>query len=643
MFSTFSKGLEIPYFEWDIPHIPKHPNIIITCSRNQFSGQFNRLGLFPILSEASTAIDFAKKVKKLLSEKQKNKISLLLKTELLRLLFGKQNADGSKIKGLISSSKMNNFLRHLDGIIIQKSPVVLHKPPAITPTDMRMIFEQLFSFVGRGAGSRLAGVPLTILDESTQGIKTQDIYDFPNAINISYKYGDNNKILNNFALSPRKIVIGQPYANNMQKASKLVMQAIDIVSRKLDKYIVQQKILKRKIVPVEEVVEYALKHVDEWILDSTLIRYNGSPSRTHQQMDFFLTPMIKTRKILIEDAKKNRGILSDSSKELLQKETQKGNLRLAILDISGGGYGTGLSESIAKLAGYKSSGYMDTYIKSLISGYEVKMGRKPKNIVLSPRKADLTLAAFEYIPFVKKLRKQGIKAEIILAEQLEEALYHYDRKKPFQVKTWDGKMVIPELIAKRFTFLGEGQEKEGDRGHIYTSLPEGVVILPSPVSRVPASDKRVNSAILTTLKTQLQEIGIDVIPTITLSIIDRNSVEKVVKEIIKFGEINVDEYPEIKFLGLILKVDDKRPGREGKGDEVVSAYPLSAGIIRKTNNKHNQEEFKQFIHNMLFHRINNLIDKGVRNIIVQPNLLTIFADGKDFMETKIIVYSKLKK
>ena len=643
MLSTVPKELEPPHFEWNIPHVPKYPNIIVTCSRNQFFGQFGRLGLFPILSGASTSIDFAKRIKKLLSKKQKDKISQQLKTKLSEILFGKQNPNGNKINSLISSSKVHNFLRHLDGIVIQKSPIVLRKPPAITPTDMRMIFEQLFSLVGRGAGSRLAGVPLTILDESTQGIKTQDIYNFPNSININYQYGDNKEKFNNFALSSRKIVIGYPYVSHIQKASKLITQSIDIVSRKLDEYIIKQKLQKRRIVPVEEVVEYALKNVNEWVLDPTLMQYDGPPSRTHQQMDFYFVPTVNIRKIIIKDAEKNRGILSSSVKELLQQETQKGNLKLVIFDISGGAYGTGLSESIAKLAGYESSGYMDTYIESLISVYEIKMGRKPKNIVLSPRKADLTLAAFEYIPFVERLRKQGVQAEIILAEQLEEALYNYGGKKPFRVKTWDGKMIIPELIAKRFTFLGEGQEKEGDRGHIYTSLPAGVVILPSPASRIPASDKRVNGAILNALQSQLKQIGINIIPSITLSIIDKNSIEKVVKEIIKFGEKNIDEYPEIKFLGLVLKVDDKRPGREGKGDEVISAYPVSAGIFQKISNTKKQEEIKEFIHNMLFHRINNLIDKGVQNIIVQPNLLTIFADGKDFMETKIVVYSRLKK
>ncbi len=643
MLSTVSKELELPHFEWNIPHVPKYPNIIVTCSRNQFFGQFGRLGLFPILSGASTSTDFAKRVNKLLSKKQKDKISQQLKTKLSEILFGKQNPNGNKINSLISSSKVNNFLRHLDGIVIQKSPIFLRKPPAITPTDMRMIFEQLFSLVGRGAGSRLAGVPLTILDDSTQGIKAQDIYNFPNSININYQYGDNKEKFNNFALSSRKIVIGYPYVSHIQKASKLITQSIDTVSRKLDEYIIKQKLQKRRIVPVEEVVEYALKNVNKWVLNPTLMQYDGPPSRTHQQMDFYFVPTVSIRKILIKDAKKHKGIFSNSTKELLQKETQKGNLKLVIFDISGGAYGTGLSESIAKLAGYESSGYMDTYIESLITGYEVKMGKKPKNIVLSPRKADLTLAAFEYIPFVEKLRKQGVQVEIILAEQLEEALRNYDKQKPFQVKTWDGKIITPELIAKRFTFLGDGQEKEGDRGCIYTSLPEGVVILPSPASRIPASDKRVNGAILEVLRPQLKQIGVDVIPSISLSIADRNSVEKVVHEIIKFGEINADEYPEIKFLGLILKVDDKRPGREGKGDEVVSAYPISAGIFQKISNIKNQKEIKEFIHNMLFHRINNLIDKGVQNIIVQPNLLTIFADGKDFMETKIVVYSRLKK
>lgn len=708
MLSTVLKELKMSHFEWNIPHVPGYPNIVVTFSRNQFSSQFYRLGLFPILSGASTATDFAKRLRELLFSKSKKK-----KTEFSKLLFGKQNSDGNITSGLISKSKAPDFLRHLEGIVVEHKseithgrftrtqleklikindlnqtifknalinfdknkkiifldssgnkikkhkipnsisevvyvdyrnpPIILRKPIVIASTDMRMIFEQFFSLVGRGAGSRLAGAPLTILDESTQGIKTQDINDSPNTINMSCKYGDTKEMSNNFALSPRKIVIGRPYANSMQEASILVVRAIDVVSRKLEEYILKQKLHGIKIVPVEEIVEYALLQVKDWVLDPILMQYDGPPLRTHQQMDFFLVPSLKTRKILIEDIKNHENILSNNAKKILQKETQEGNLRLAIIDISGGAGGTGLSESIAKLAGYESSGYMDIYIKSLITGYEVKMGKKPKNIVLSPRKADLTLAAFEYIPFVEKLRKQGVQIEIILAEQLEEALHNYDKKKPFQVKTWDGKMIIPELIAKRFTFLGEGQEKEGDRGYIYTSLPEGVVIIPSPASRIPASDKRVNGAILEVLRPQLKQIGVDVIPSISLSIVDRNSVEKVVNEIIKFGEINADEYPEIKFLGLILKVDDKRPGREGKGDEVVSAYPISAGIFQKISNTKNQQEIKDFIHNMLFHRINNLIDKGVQNIIVQPNLLTIFADGKDFMETKIVVYSRLKK
>ncbi len=698
-------------FEWYIPHVFDNPNVVVTFSRNQITSQRDRLGLFPILSQARTSVEFAVVIKKLLFVRSKNALSQQIHKSLVTFLFGHRGLNVSQTTGIISTSHKQLFLRRLGGLFIKQKACFIHGrftrkhleelaevkdmnqtifktalqnfdknkiiisttangkrtnrstkscgetevvyvdyrkslstlrlDPSVSPTDMRMIFEQLFSFVGRGAGSRLAGSPLTLLDESTNGIKTKSLRDFPKNLQGTYGSGGNHMVENHFTLSPRKIVIGEPYADRLQKSSILVTRAINVVSQKLDYYIRVQGLSGRKIVPVEEIVEYSLLHIKDWVEDNSLMDFHGVPARTHQQMDYFFTPRASVKRRLIQDMK-NRGQFSDQTKKILRTETQLGNLRLGIIDVSGGAGGTGLSERIASLAGFRTSGHIDAYIQSLLDGFYARKGRVPNNIILCPRKADLTLAAFEYIPVMERIRKGGIRSEIVLSEQLEEALNHHDGNNPFLVKTWDGKMIVPELIAKRYTFLHSGQEKIGERGHVYTSLPGEVVILPSPVSRIPASDKRVNGSILEVLKTKLAHLGVDVIPTLELSIVEENVSELVIKKINTFAHLNCIEYPEIYFLGLILKIDDKRPGREGKGDELLSVYPIPAGILKDNHNVLNKQETDKYIHDMVAHRIQILREKGVTHIIVQPNLLSIFADGKDFMETKVLVYSMLK-
>lgn len=549
----------------------------------------------------------------------------------------------------------------------------------INPSDARYILDQTFSLVGRSAGGRLAGAPLTTLHRDIQGVKINIIRNIDDEIRVKYIYGKYSGE-NTFSIKKRRVRVGQPYTDRMIQASKLVTQVIDAVGRRLDEYVQKYRTSKKMLFSVEKLSEYALGHIITWFGEKNTLSYNGRRSRTHQNMDFFFLPDKEIRKKIIEDTQKNNGYISDPLKKLLQNETLKGMLQLGILDISAGAGTTGLSEFIAKLLNYRESGSMNAYINSMVTTFESKYDRKPNSIIICPRAEDLTLTATEYIPAVEEIRRWGIKAEIVLAEQLEKSLRNWDGKSRFATTTWDGRTIIPELVAKRFTFLGAGLNNDKDRGYIRAKLPPGMEIIPSPSSRIPASEKRINSKILELLKPELEKLRVVIIPTKAISLVSRTkmemindtlkkatgqnkvklqglknqyvkqSIQNAVEDIIAFVQDNRAEWPEIEFLGLILKLDDKRPGRVGKGGELVSTYPIPAGILKIAihNNKliaegkipNDLEKCKEYLDEIVTHRILDLIDKGVCDIIIQPNLLTIFSDGKDFMETKLFVYAK---
>jgi len=549
----------------------------------------------------------------------------------------------------------------------------------INPSDARYILDQTFSLVGRSAGGRLAGAPLTTLHKDIRGIEVKTVKNIKNEIRIKYIYGKYSGE-NSFSLKKRRVKIGQPYTDLLIQVSKLVTQIIDAVGRHLDDYVQEHGTSEKNLFSVEKLSEYVLAHIKTWFREKNIFAYNGRRSRTHQNMDFFFLPDKKIRKKLIEDAQKNNGFISDRLKKLLLDKTLKGALQLSVIDISGGAGTTGLSEFIAKLLGHKESGSMNAYINSMVATYENKYGKKPRSIVICPRIDDLTLTSTEYIPAIKELRSRRIKADIVLAEQLEESLQKWNGHSQFTTLTWDGLTITPELVAKRFTFLGAGLNNKTDRGYIRAKLPPGMEIIPSPTSRIPASDKRINSKILELLKPKLEELGVVVIPTKVISIVNRNKIETInyklkktvegnatklkeiknkyikrgiqraVEDIINFAQDNQKEWPEIEFLGLILKLDDKRPGRAGKGGELVATYSIPAGILKAAiSNKKltaakripkDWEKYKFYLDEIVVHRISDLVDKGVYDIVIQPNLLTAFSNGEDFMETKLFVYAK---
>jgi len=727
--STNSNLKNSKKFEWEVPCIPEDKGVYITASRMQHTPQSYRFWILFQLFKATTFEELAEQLYKLIVE-EKSRIPS--EEWLKKLLLDKKT-------GLIKSEEIPSFIRRLKGIRIERDESIVkrkfsknqiinkikfyklrlkseesenrknlisfekalamfeknsltkeiveveyikpakiyHGKKTISPSDARYILDQVYSLLGRSAGSRLAGYPLTTLHKNIYGIETKTVKNINNEMIIKYVYG-NRSGENSFSLSKKRVKIGQPYINRLIEASKLISQVIDAVGRYLDNYVKTQGKIGKSLLSVEKLTKYCLSHLEDWFEEKDTFLYSGIRNRTHQNMDFYFLPNRKIKKKLIEDIKKNNGLISSHFKEILEKETLNGALKLAVVDISGGGGTTGVAEFIAKLLNYKTSGHIDKYIDSLIATFESKNGKKPRSIVICPRTDDLTLASIEYIPVLEAIRKRGLKAYLVLAEQLSKSLHNWKGKGKFTTLAWDGKRIIPELIAKRFTFLGEGQNNSTDRGYIMTKLPSGIEIIPSPSSRIPASNKIINSKILELLKHKLEKLGVIVIPTKIITIVDRTKMEvigrklektneknkerlikfkeeyiqqgvqKTVKEIFAFAKENKKEWPEIEFLGLVLKLDDKRPGRIGKGGELVSAYPIPARILKaniKLKNKKSQYlgKYRFYLNEILIRRINRLVDKGVYDIIIQPNLLTAFADGEDFMETKLFVYAKLVK
>ncbi len=720
-------------FVWEIPHVPGNKNVFVTASRTQHVPQATRFWILPKLFKAATFDELAEQLYNLLIKRKKYKIpselwfrKLLLDEKyglielknipaFLRKLEGvtverveeevKRNFTKEELEkrmkfyetrhklnnttnnknekifrnALSSFDKISKNIKINSDTTTRMAEVTYIKPAKIrqgqryvNPSNARYILDQVFSSVGRSAGGRLAGVPLTTLHKDRVGIEVKTAKNIDNEFRVKYVYG---KYFgeNTFSIKKRRVKIGQPYTDRLIEASKLITQAIDLVGRHLDEYIRKNSSAKKNLFSVEKLSEFTLNNLGTWFKDKDFLTYDGLRSRTHQNMDYFFLPDKNIRKKIIEDTKENNGSMSDKLKNILEKETLQGNLKMTVVDISGGGGTTGLAQFVAKLLGYTESGSMDSYINSLVSTYKSKQGKTPRSIVICPRIDDLTLMSIEYMPVVEGIKKWGINPYIVLAEQLEESFQKWDGKSQFTTVTWDGKTIFPELIAKRFTFLGAGLNNSTDRGYIRAKLPPGVEIIPSPASRIPASDKRINSKILELLKPNLKKLGVIVIPTKIIRIVDRNKIEDfdnqlkkaslnnltklqelknqyvkqgveiAIKEIINFAKNNQDEWPEIGFIGLILKLDDKRPGRAGKGGELVSAYPIPSGILKAAVSKKtskDQEKYKFYLEEIVTHRIYNLVNKGVYDIIMQPNLLTAFSDGEDFMETKLFVYVK---
>lgn len=485
---------------------------------------------------------------------------------------------------------------------------VVEKP--ITSRTPEWKTEMLFSMVGRGAGSKLAGTPLFELREDIQGLTGTINPGLDRNLTLQSRYG--LRLVNNSVrLSPLFARVGQPYTKRLVAATRLVADTVDTVSGNLNKALA---FTKKACVPVEEAASLLRAHIST-LLNATYT--DKVPGRELLQMDYFLLYPPEVRRGILETFKAQGNL--EGLGPRLASLTQQGKLSMTIFDISGGAGGVGISEILSQKLFGRPSGHMDAYISGLIASYETKTGRLPKSVLIVPREADLTLMNVEYTVLEDALRRiPGIEAVGIATMEILEQCLDANRRTggKLTVPTLKGEVITPDLIVKRFTFLGEGRGT-GYRGDVLVMLPDGVVMEPSSASRLVASDKRINSPILAALEAKLAQLGVEVMPFLDLDL-QGGTLESATREIVQFMDENRKRYPEIEFLGAVLKTGDKVPGREGAAGEVISAYPIPASVMES------QEMRRAFIGK----KLRELTLKGVTGVIVQPNVLSLVVDNE---------------
>ncbi len=529
----------------------------------------------------------------------------------------------SRINELVAGSpEFNGYfttsIDTADGVVEQ--PITFYTPERKT--------EMLFSMVGRGAGSKLAGTPLFELRDDIQGLTGTVTPELDTNLTLQSRYGA-RLIQNTVRLSPLRACVGQPYAEGLVAATQLVADAVDTVSGNLCRMLAPTNKVR---VPVEEITAVARAHLSS-LLNAPPTEM--TPGRELLQMDYFLLYPPETRRQILETFMAQGNL--EGLEPPLASLTREGKLRLTIFDISGGAGGVGISEMLSQKLLGKSSGHVDAYISALLASYETKTGRLPKTVLIVPREADLTLMNVEYTILEDALfRVPGIEAVgITTMEILEQCLEVSGRTGgKLTVPTLKGDVIAPDLIVKRFTFLGEGR-CIGCRGDVLVTLPHGVVMEPSNASRLVASDKRINSPILAALTAKLAPLGVEVMPYLDLDLASC-SLKGASDEIVQFMEQNKRRYPEIAFLGAVLKTTDKIPGREGVAGEVISAYSIPASVLSSL------EMRRAFIGK----KLRELALKGVKGVIVQPNVLSLVVDNEGTLlpkfELKMMAFARRK-
>lgn len=499
--------------------------------------------------------------------------------------------------------------------------------------ELRVNTDRVFSIVGRGAGSEIAGIPLFVLDESSTGITIRHDKQLDGEERGTHKiakpYGT-YRIENSVRLSPYLFTIGDPYVQRLRDATALVANAADTVSGNLERTFISQH-GERDVIPVTELDRYIRANLHE-LLNRP---YEGKEvGRGVLKLDYFAMYPPEVRQQVIERYYA-AGSLSDGLREELAGRTRAGEMKLSILDISGGYDASGISEIVSSLRINRSAGQIDAYVTSVLEEYAVKKGRMPQKILIVSREGMMSAFQYEHRVLEEAFQGHGITAGITKLEIVQQCIEaHKNHGSALNVPVLDGRIIEPDIVIKLFAYP-YGTKYLEDDGVVMPKLPNGMLITPTPQSRKVISDKRINSAILEALRPQLEGMGVEVMPYVEINlptIITSSTAARAARNIVAFMNENKNGYPEMEYSGAILKIADKLERTDGS--EVRSVYPIPGGAMKS---KAIEEVFVE-------ERLVQLHKNGARNFVVQPNVMVINVDNEGNampkFEVRMIAFSK---
>jgi hypothetical protein len=477
-----------------------------------------------------------------------------------------------------------------------------HRP---SPSVLRTLIYRLFSANQRGGGSRISGYPLIELDPNKY-VGMEAFYRIEKEImrrgDDAYDGLGSDDVRR---LSGYHIKIGRPYAKKLIQATSLVAKGIDRVSANLSVEVKRRRDIGESI---------GVEDLSVWCCDnlSRLMAVPEGGGRFIAKVDFLLCPPASLREEVL-----NKGSVNEALAKELREALQKGEFCLSAIDISGGGAGVGISETVARHWGFESSGNLQAYVEHLLHAYYRLNARPPTQVVIMPRTDEYrTFGSEEYIPLRAAFRERGYPSYIVTSEMYQEQLSGNSGR--VRIGSVDGEDIIMggdhrTLVVRRYTYLRERQE--GLRG-VIPLHPRGTTVLPSDESRIVASDCRVNLRMLDRVTKPLrgsqdenQNGPFQIIPFAFLKLGEPNAAYAAQG----FLASCMDQWPEVKYLGGVAKPVDKVLVSKGGG--VRSAYPLPP---IPTN--------RDLIDRMVEPLFRNLLEKGVGEIVVMPNVLPVVVD-----------------
>jgi hypothetical protein len=479
------------------------------------------------------------------------------------------------------------------------------KRASLSPSDLRNLVFRLFSVNQRAGGSHISAYPLIELDSGNYlGVETsyspeKELVLRGNDISRTSGLDDMRR------LSGYHIRIGRPYASILIQATSLLARRIDRVCANLSDEVMRRKGHQRTI-GVEDLSVWCSEHLQR------LMAMPNQGGRFIAKADFVLYPPPSLREKVLKQGSVTQALATE-----LRDSLQKGEFCLSVFDISGGAAGVGLSERVSRHWGFPSSGNLESYVQHLMHAFDRLNSEAPTQVVIMPSSSDMRdFGSDEYVALWKAFREKGYRTYIATSEMYQERLSESPER--LVTTSIDGEDIIiggkeKTLIVRRYMYLNA--DKKEPRG-IIPRHPPGTTVLPSDESRIVASDCRVNLPMLEHATRPIcGSRGKDplspfrIIPFAFLRLEDTNAVYTAQG----FLASCMDEWPEVGYLGGVVKPVDKVvfSGREA----VRSAYPLppiptSSHVIDK----------------MVRPLFDNLLQRGVGDVVVMPNILPLVVD-----------------